>query len=220
MVLRCEGNNHEPRKYETFAAVALAGIGNLPDTITDRAVLIQMRRRKPEEKVEPFRYRDHEMEGLEIGDSLAVWAEDMAEMAAEHRPETDLVDRPADVWEPLLTVAEIAEGLWPQRARFASVAFTKSEITVQSIGVELLGDIRTVWPLGSSAVASQSLVNILCGDPEMRWGELNGKGLSARGLAMLLKPFSVLSQRTDKARIYSLNDFADPWTRYLPPPVA
>ena len=40
----------------TFAMAALAGIGALPDTITDRAVVVAMRRRAPGEAVD--RYRD------------------------------------------------------------------------------------------------------------------------------------------------------------------
>jgi hypothetical protein len=41
----------------TFAMAALAGIGAMPDTIEDRAVVIRMRRRVPGESVAPFRHR-------------------------------------------------------------------------------------------------------------------------------------------------------------------
>ena len=41
----------------TFAMAALAGIGAMPDTIEDRAVVIRMRRRAPGETVAPFRHR-------------------------------------------------------------------------------------------------------------------------------------------------------------------
>ena len=40
-----------------YCAVALAGLGNLPDTIASRSILIDMRRRAPDEQVEPFRHR-------------------------------------------------------------------------------------------------------------------------------------------------------------------
>lgn len=39
----------------TFAMAALAGIGAMPDTIEDRAVVIRMRRRAPNETVAPYR---------------------------------------------------------------------------------------------------------------------------------------------------------------------
>ena len=41
----------------TFAMAALAGIGAMPDTIEDRAVVIRMRRRAPGETVAAFRHR-------------------------------------------------------------------------------------------------------------------------------------------------------------------
>jgi hypothetical protein len=44
-------------QIETFAMAALAGIGGLPETIEDRAVIIGMRRRAPDEAVQPFRAR-------------------------------------------------------------------------------------------------------------------------------------------------------------------
>ena len=44
-------------RIPTFAMAALAGIGAMPDTIEDRAVVIRMRRRAPGESVAPFRHR-------------------------------------------------------------------------------------------------------------------------------------------------------------------
>src|SRR5712691_7129965 len=41
----------------TFAMAALAGIGAMPDTIEDRAVVVRMRRRAAGETVAPFRHR-------------------------------------------------------------------------------------------------------------------------------------------------------------------
>jgi hypothetical protein len=55
--MRVVGPEHKPTKFLTFAMAALAGIGDLPDTIMDRAVVIRMRRRGPGEAVRPFRSR-------------------------------------------------------------------------------------------------------------------------------------------------------------------
>ena len=46
-VLRLVGDNHEPRQFSTWAAVAIALIGKLPETLQDRSILIRMRRRLP-----------------------------------------------------------------------------------------------------------------------------------------------------------------------------
>lgn len=44
-VTRVVGNDHTPHKFATFAMAAIAGIGDLPDTVMDRSVVIRMRRR-------------------------------------------------------------------------------------------------------------------------------------------------------------------------------
>ncbi len=41
-VIRCTGENHEPTSFNTFGAKLLAGIGNLPETIMDRAVVLRL----------------------------------------------------------------------------------------------------------------------------------------------------------------------------------
>ena len=58
---RCvmRGKNIETEEISAYSALALAGLGWLPDTISSRAITIRMRKRKPGEKVEPFRRRVH-----------------------------------------------------------------------------------------------------------------------------------------------------------------
>ncbi len=103
-----------------FAPAAIAGIGELPDTITDRSVVIRMRRRASHESVEPFRRRKHEPAGRRLHDALAAWAraDNRQARLGQTEPElpAGLVDRPADVWEPLITIADAAGSSWPARA--------------------------------------------------------------------------------------------------------
>lgn len=42
-------------EFPAFAAAALAGIGDLPDTIIDRSIVVRMKRRALSEKIAPFR---------------------------------------------------------------------------------------------------------------------------------------------------------------------
>ena len=52
-------------------------------------------------------------------------------------------DRDADVWEPLLAVADLAGGHWPNTARVAAVTVvTEAKTATPSIGVLLLRDIE------------------------------------------------------------------------------
>src|SRR3954451_21355151 len=74
---RCvvKGKLVETEEIPAYCAVALAGLGGLPDTILSRSVILRMRRRAPGEVVEPFRRRINGPEGLELCDRLATWAE-------------------------------------------------------------------------------------------------------------------------------------------------
>jgi hypothetical protein len=52
--LRCVGDDFEPRAFNVFAAVVLAGIGSLPGTLFDRAIVVRLSRAKPGEVTTRF----------------------------------------------------------------------------------------------------------------------------------------------------------------------
>jgi hypothetical protein len=76
-VVRTVGDEHEPRAFSTFAAVAIAIIGNLPDTLHDRAVTIDLKRRMPSEAVASFRF-DRVAHLDVLARQAARWAQDHA----------------------------------------------------------------------------------------------------------------------------------------------
>ena len=65
---RCttNGKKVEPEVLDAFAPVAVAGLRDLPDTLASRSIFIRMKRRAPDEKVEPFRYRYHSAEASRL----------------------------------------------------------------------------------------------------------------------------------------------------------
>jgi hypothetical protein len=69
---RCvvRGNNYDPQRFPAYCAVAMAGIGDLPNTILSRSVIIRMRPATPEERVEKFRERDARPTGHALRDRL------------------------------------------------------------------------------------------------------------------------------------------------------
>src|SRR6476659_10203828 len=113
---RCvvKGKIVETEEIPAYCAVALAGLGGLPDTILTRSVIIRMRRRAPDEQVEARRRRIHARQGAEIGCQRAIWAEGVLENVIDEWAEVPagVEDRDADVWEPLLAVADVAGGTW------------------------------------------------------------------------------------------------------------
>ncbi len=223
---RCVG---EPSKmqvveFPAFAAVALAGIGDLPDTIIDRSIVIRMKRRAPDERIEQFRRRQVAPKGEALRKRLAVWAEANLSRLSDARPSlpTGIVDRAADVWEPLIALGDAAGGDWPGRARKAAVDLQGARMASDpSLGVQLLADVRDIFTHTSEdRLSSHELVDRLCALEEAPWGDLRGKPIDARGVARRLRPFDVRPhsiRRGDQvSKGYEQADFHDAWMRYLP----
>ena len=57
-LLRCVGDDHEPRQFVTWCPKAIAGIGGLPDTVLDRSIVVRLERRSPNVSLEHWRDRD------------------------------------------------------------------------------------------------------------------------------------------------------------------
>ena len=208
-----------------YCAVALAGLGGLPDTILSRCVIVKMRRRAPDEVVEPFRRRVLEQEGLGLRRRLSLWA-DVIRDSVRTLPEmpSSVTDRDADVWEALVAIADAAGGDWPDRARVAAVALVAdSKRSTPSLGIRLLADLKHVFG-DSDHLSTQAIVEALCKLDEAPWADLRGKPIDARGLAKKLKDYGVepkaIRVGTHTLRGYVRADLHDAWTRYLPPPIS
>jgi hypothetical protein len=217
--LRTVGPNHTPTEFATFAMAALAGIGSMPDTIEDRAVIITMRRRAPGETVQPYRTRRDRPLLNQLRDRLAVWADFAAATLADAEPATDLEDRAADTWEPLLAVADAAGGHWPTRARAASAVLADAAAAAdvdRNLGAKMLADCRVIFAdSGAEFIASADLVQRLRAVEDAPWSDFD---LTSRRLAARLKNYGVHvgHDAAKTSRGYKRTAFADAWSRYLP----
>ncbi len=231
---RCvgDGTNQTVQEFPSFCVVAMAGLGSLPDTILTRSVIIRMRRRARNERVQPFRRRLHAPEGHALRDRLADWADSVRHLVDGVFPEMpdEVTDRPADVWEPLLAVADAAGGAWPARARAACaeiVAASKQD-DKGSIGIRLLTDLRDHVLNGIERLPTISVLDRLYALEEAPWADMGGKPLTSRGLAKMLgeymtgdnKPVEPRNIKSGGAVLkgYYAADLADAWARYCPPP--
>ena len=223
---RCvvKGKIVETEELPAYAAVALAGLGGLPDTILSRAIVIRMRRRSPSEPVEPYRRRLHAPVGNALRKELARWTATAKDSLTGHWPEMPdgIEDRSADVWEALFSVADAAGGAWPERARRAAVALvTQAKEAPASLGIRLLADLREVFG-DAEALATATILHRLCALDEAPWSDLRGKPLNDRGLASRLRPYEARPKLVrigeTVARGYARADFHDAWTRYLGSP--
>ena len=143
-ILRTVGDDHEPRQFATWAPAAIAMIGRLPDTLEDRSVSIALRRWRPTEKVQQFR-SDRVQHLRQLSRKIARWCDDKGQSLAASDPKTGaLANRAADNWRPLLSIADLAGGPWPEHARAVAEAAetTKQD---QSKRTMVLSDIRDIF---------------------------------------------------------------------------
>jgi Protein of unknown function (DUF3631) len=217
----------KPESCPTFAMAALAGIGDLPDTITDRAVIVAMRRRAPGETVDRFRDRRDGAPLKELGQRLGAWVRAHLDELREAEPLMPVEDRAADTWEPLIAIADLAGSDWPARARKASLALTAEDGTDTSLGARLLADLLTVFG-DADALHTETILADLVKLDEAPWadfpvkGRPSGRPITAGNLAELLRPYKVKSCDVKLAGVnrkgYRRDHLHDPWTRYLPDP--
>jgi Protein of unknown function (DUF3631) len=229
-VARCvgEGGKQEAKDFEVFGAKALAGIGQLPDTVADRSIPLRLERKAPGEAVERFRRRKSAPLLRPLHDQAAAWALEHIGNLGDAEPELpdELDDRAQDVCEPLLAIADLAGRDWPERSRRALVTlYGGRQPDDETDGVRLLVDIRTVFA-GREALSTKLLLAGLNGLEEAPWGGLRPyakePGLDARGLAARLRSFRIRSRTVrmagvaDTAMGYRLDQFTDAFARYLP----
>lgn len=209
-----------------FCPKAIAAINTLPDTVLDRSIELRLKRRLRTEDVEKFRRRNVTAASEPIRAALEQWTASavpqLQDMDHPTMPET-LGDRSADVWEPLLTIADLAGGPWPERARDAAVALSATtELEAESIGTQLLRNIRSVW--SGDQMPSRDLVAQLVELETGPWGAPHpdwGRELTPIALAKLLKPYgvrprSIRISRRENPNGYRWVDLNEAWQRYLP----
>jgi putative DNA primase/helicase len=212
---------HKPRRFSTWAAKAIATIRSLADTLEDRSVIITLQRKLRNANVERLRRRDTE-EFQKLRSQAARWAADNFGKLVDPNPVVPEVlnDRASDNWRPLLAIADLAGGAWPEDARRAACLLSGEERD-GAVNVELLQDIRVAFG-DVEEIRSADLVAKLTSDPERPWAEWkHGRPLSQKQLAGLLKSFCIISTTVHPpgaahGKGYRRADFEAAWDSYCP----
>lgn len=215
--------NGRSTALSVYAAMALAGamdVSYVPDALLSRSVTIQLHRALPGEVSERWNKRVHTPETEPLRRLLRSWIELVHSYAPDYRPDIpeSLINRDADKYEPMFTVADLAGGHWPRRARVAAVAAVAAEKAraTPSSGIDLLADIRAVFvSRQGNKIFTTDLLEVL-GTMDPRWRRLDGKRL-----ARMLQSYGI-DQTNQDQRIgavvkkgYRAEYFEDAWQRYL-----
>lgn len=221
-IVRVVGENFTPTKFNVWGAKAISGIGHLADTLMDRAVVLELRRKLPHESVDRLRHAEPELFHT-LAAKLARFADDyrhQVRVARPHLPE-QLNDRAQDNWEPLLAIADVAGGHWPEVARKAALKLSGTESDSMSVGVELLADIQEIFDTKRiERIFTADLITALCEDDEKPWATYNrGKAIAPRQVSNKLAGYGIKSKDvrigyTNK-KGFLLEDFQEAFSRYL-----
>lgn len=229
IIIRCVGDDLEPRHFNIWGMKAIAGINaiKLADTVTSRSIIFELRRKTADEKVERLRMAEPNL-FADLTAKLARFSADYIQQVKNSKPilPNALGDRDQDNWEPLLQVANVAGGHWIDTALKTALRLSCSAQTPMSSANELLADIQEIFDIKSVIkITTAELIQALCDDPEKSWATYNrGKPLSPKQLSSKLKPYGISSKtiRTNNyetAKGFECDQFKDVFTRYLADPL-
>ena len=227
-VVRVNKDTHEPERFSTWAPKAIAGIGRQRDTIEDRSIQIEMKRKTKEEPVERLRL-DQADRFDELKRMCVRWSQDyLNDVRAADPPLRDyLNDREQDNWRTLCAIAEVAgadslkQALGSIDALYGETGQTSED---ESPAILLLTDLRTAFESSKHGrVTSDSLVTSLREMEDRPWPEWGPqqKPITKMQIASLLKPFGIrpttVNVNKERAKGYKIEDCQDAFYRYLPP---
>ena len=222
-VLRVVGEDLEPRLFATFSPCSVALIGELPPTLADRSILIDLKRRRPADG-DVTSFSLDEVGHLDLlARQSARWAEDHAVEIAATKPEMPdgIINRARDNWRVLKAIATVVGGEWPSYIDAAALAAQARTGEETSQLEQLLSDIKAVAFDGDDEVRSADLVQRLVELEGRPWAEM-GKGdkaLTQNRLARMLKPLGIgpgyVGPEDARARGYKREQFNEAFERYL-----
>lgn len=217
-------------RINVFAPMALAGtmdLGFVPDAVVSRSIIVRMFKRSLPGERENWNDRSHPRQAKRVGKLLQMWAELVREAVREQWAAVPvppgLSARDADKWRPLLIMADLAGGDWPQRARAAAVAAVAAsrDSTEANVPTQLLRDIRTVFDAhkGATRLRTAEILEALLAMELAPWRRMR---LEVNGLSRILRGFEIRPTqwregRTTGIRGYQRADFEDAWLRFLEP---
>jgi hypothetical protein len=234
--IRVNKETLKPEIFDTFGPKVLASIGSLHETIEDRSIIINMKRKPPGAEVEELCDCDPDV-FVVLRRKLQRWVNDNRDaiQATKLQRPKALLDRAWNKWRPLLTIAHVVGGVWPSECLKAALKMAGESDEERSIAVEVFIRIRAlineqkenndlIIAKGEAFLQSCDLLTHLNCDKEAPWadwGKGEKTGISSHKLAKILKPFGIKSDQPQISnahiRGYWVKDFKEAFESYLPP---
>jgi Protein of unknown function (DUF3631) len=222
VVPRCCGDDNHTELFDTWAPKAIALIGNLPPTLADRSILIPMSRKRSDEPVERLRL-DRLDELYPLGRRCARFGADNTEKLRKADPPVPeaLHDRAADNWRSLFAIADLAGGVWSDKAKRAALSLSGVEQADESVRVLLLEDLAALFDRrDSDRLLSAEICDAFAVMEHRPWPEWKGgRPITQTQLSRLLAAFKIrprtIRADDDRGKGYLRSQFSDVFTRYL-----
>ena len=198
---RLTDGSFDPRVYNCFTAIATAGIGALPRTLQNRAIVAFLQRAMACEVREHLVNAESETL-IVIRRRLMRWADDLRELPDVDRPR-ELANRLGDNWHPLRRIAALAGGEWPARAWEAAVGPAVAPPPPGGAMTELLDAVWRVFEASKlPRMLTVDIVTALLDLDEGKWRQVKngGKAVDEYYLRDRLKDVLPRSKEADKAR--------------------
>src|SRR6185437_15691027 len=225
----CVGDDHEERDFNTFCPKCLAGIGRLWDTVASRSIAIRIEKASRAELKRLTKLRGDRIKGIcePVRRRLRRWADDTLPLLSDADPDVpeEMEARQADVWRPLLAIADVAGGAWPARARAAASALSCGAMEEGDHALMLLEDVRALYDseavIDGDKLTSSRIVLELAKREDRPWPEYrHDKPITTTQLAKLLGRFDIKSKNIrlpagDVVKGYRYADCQAAFDRYL-----
>lgn len=205
--------NGDIRHFPTYCPKIFILIGDVYDTLRDRAIIVTLKRAEPKAR---FDYN----EANNRGSSMSLQTQDVIaqkgfveKLTVEYTnlQANWLSDRDEEIWRPILAMckmlcperyteleriaADLATEKTAPARHYAEFADVEDEHLRDEYGKRLLTDVaRTFATIKRQSLSSQQILDALYALPTSPWRKFRGDGLTLQTMAEMLSPFGINTQ--------------------------
>jgi hypothetical protein len=198
-VLRWDMHSHRSEQLPVYSPKAFCLVGNLPDALADRCIVISMQRRRADQPLARFRFSRAQAEASSLKKQIEAGVRRLrneVQKVYNELPDLEyLSDRDAELFGPLMAVCGVLAPSRVDELERHSQTLTCAKNTTAaggSLALTLLADLKELWPDGKGGWLTIDMLAALKTKDDSPWA--GDYELNPRRLAHLLKPFLIESK--------------------------